>query len=296
MTACAAEHSFYEALLERGAALVAVGDAASTKLLSPSVSEALGWGPTGLPSPLVLAHGLVHPEDRERLTEVVQEAATSGLPVAMQVRLRHADGHFVILDCVVQDLREDERVRAFLVQGWDVTARQAALEQAALYDSLTGLPNRVLFGDRLARALRAQQRHSGRVGVVYVDLDDFKGINDRFGHPVGDAVLQEVGVRLKEAVRPGDTAARLSGDEFDVLCAELADVDAVAEVARRIVQALEPAFGVQGLTLQVRASTGVAVALDPLVPPARLIAQADADMYEDKRRKVPAQGQGPSIS
>ena len=291
MSACAAEHSLYEALLQRGATLIGVGDAGSTKLLSPSVSEALGWGPSGIPSPLVLAHGLVHPEDRDRLAEVVQEAASSGLPAAMQVRLRHADGTFVTLDCVVQDLREDERVGAFLVQGWDVTARQAALEQAALYDSLTGLPNRVLFGDRLARALRAQQRHSGRVGVVYVDLDDFKGINDRFGHPVGDAVLQEVGVRLKDAVRPGDTAARLSGDEFAVLCEELSDVDAVAEVARRIVQALDPAFAVHGLTLQVRASTGVAVALDPLVPPARLIAQADADMYEDKRRKVPTQGQ-----
>jgi len=296
VTACAAQHSLFEALLQRGTALVVVGDAGSTKLLSPSVSDALGWGPSGLPSPLVLAHGLVHPDDRDRLTEVVQEAADTGLPVGAQVRLRHADGTFVTLDCMVQDLRDDERVGAFLVQGWDVTARQAALEQAALYDSLTGLPNRVLFGDRLARALRAQQRHSGRVGVVYVDLDDFKSINDRFGHPVGDAVLQEVGVRLKEAVRPSDTAARLSGDEFAVLCEELADVDAVAEVARRIVQALEPAFAVSGLTLQVRASTGVSVALDPLVPPARLIAQADADMYQDKRRKVPAQGHEPTIS
>lgn len=291
MTACAPEHSLYEAVLQRGATLIGVGDAGSTKLLSPSVSDALGWGPSGLPSPLVLAHGLVHPEDRDRLSEAIQAAAGSGTPVAVQVRLRHADGTFATLDCVVQDLRDDERVGAFLVQGWDVTARQAALEQAALYDNLTGLPNRVLFGDRLARALRAQQRHSGRVGVVYVDLDDFKSINDRFGHPVGDGVLQEVGVRLKEAVRPGDTAARLSGDEFAVLCEELADVDAVAEVARRIVAALEPAFNVHGRTLQVRASTGVAVALDPLVPPARLIAQADADMYEDKRRKVPAQGQ-----
>ena len=290
MQTCAAEHSLFEAVLQRSAALVGVGDDRHTRLLSPSVGAALGWDPSGLPSPASLAHGLVHPDDRERLDAVLAEAAATGLPVSAQVRLRHDDGSFVTLDCTVQDLRQDERVGGFLVQGWDVSARQAALEQAALYDSLTGLPNRVLFGERLARALRAQQRHSGRVGVIYVDLDDFKIINDRYGHPVGDAVLQEVGVRLKEAVRPGDTAARLSGDEFAVLCEELADVDAVAEVSRRITGALKPEFTVLGVTLQVGASTGVAVALDPLIPPARLIAQADSDMYEDKRRKAAAGG------
>ena len=285
-----ADTALYQAVLEKGAALVGIGDGTRTRLLSPSVSAALGWGPSGLPSPVTLAQGLVHPDDRERLTDVLAQTARSGEPAGIQVRLRHDGGGFVTLDCVVQDLRDDERVGAFLVQAWDVTAREAAFEQAALYDQLTGMPNRVLFGDRLARALRAQQRHSSRVGVIYVDLDDFKAINDVHGHPVGDAVLQEVGRRLTHAVRPGDTAARLSGDEFAVLCEELADVKSGYDVSLRIQRALEPPIDVDGSTLRVGASMGVALALDPLITPDRLLSLADSNMYEDKRRKAHSEG------
>jgi diguanylate cyclase (GGDEF)-like protein len=272
--------------------LIGVGDGRQTRLLSPSVPSALGWGPSGLPSPTSLAHGLVHVDDRESLAAALDQAAGSGLPVTVQVRLRHDDGGFLTMDCSVQDLRSDERVGAFLVQAWDVTAREAAYERAALYDPLTGLPNRVLFADRLARALRAQQRHSSRVGVIYLDLDGFKGINDDLGHPAGDTVLREVGTRLTQAVRPGDTAARLSGDEFAVLCEELADVNAAYEVSRRIAKALEPPVAVDGTTVTVGASMGVALAHDPLISPDRLLAQADSEMYIKKRRKVRSAGRG----
>jgi diguanylate cyclase (GGDEF)-like protein/PAS domain S-box-containing protein len=292
MTTDTADEALLRAVVERGGALVGVGDASHTRLLSPSVLSSLGWGPSGLPSPLVLAHGLVHPDDRERLSRVVEETTASGEPVATHVRLRHADGSFVTLDCLVQDLRADERVRGFMVQAWDVTAREAAFERAALYDALTGLPNRVLLRDRLAQALRAQQRHATRVGVIYLDLDDFKAVNDQHGHAVGDAVLRETGERLTRAVRPGDTAARLSGDEFAVLCEQLADLDAGYEVSRRLARALEPPIVVDGVSVTVSASMGVALALDPLVTPERLITLADTDMYVVKRRRGPlASGQ-----
>jgi diguanylate cyclase (GGDEF)-like protein len=287
MTLCAGDLSFYQALVEHGRALVGVGSRTEIRFLSPSVASTLGWGPAGFPSPFALADGIVHLEDRDRLAASMSQAASTKRPAEVQIRVRHADERFVTLDCVVQDLREDERVRAFLVEAWDVSAREEAYQRAALYDALTGLPNRVLFTDRLAHALHAQQRHSGRVGVMYLDLDDFKAVNDEYGHAVGDAVLQEVGRRLLSAVRPGDTAARLSGDEFAVLCEHLADIKAGYDVARRVEQALDTPIRVHGVTLRIGASIGVGLALDPLVPPEQLIASADSDMYKVKRRKTP---------
>lgn len=276
--------ALYEAMAEYSAALVAVGGATEVRFLSPSVGSALGWGPSGLPAPGVLAFGLVHAEDRGRLADVLRESTNSSGPVATHVRLAHTDGTYRTFDCVVRDLRDDERVGGFLVQGWDVSDREFAYQQAALYDVLTGLPNRVLFMDRLSRALRAQQRHSKRTGVIYLDLDGFKQINDRHGHEAGDVVLQEIARRLADAVRPGDTAARLSGDEFVVLCEQLSDAKTGYEVAGRVARALEPPVEVNGTTVNVTGSTGVAVAFDPLVSPQRLLALADSDMYEAKRR------------
>lgn len=276
--------ALYEAMTEHSAALVAVGGATEVRFLSPSVGSALGWGPSGLPAPGVLAFGLVHAEDRGRLADVLRESTNSSGPVATHVRLAHTDGTYRTFDCVVRDLRDDERVGGFLVQAWDVSDREFAYQQAALYDVLTGLPNRVLFMDRLSRALRAQQLHSERTGVIYLDLDGFKQINDRHGHEAGDLVLQEIARRLADAVRPGDTAARLSGDEFVVLCEELADARTGYEVARRITGALEPPIEVNGTTVSVSGSAGIALAVDPLVSPQRLLAIADSDMYESKRR------------
>lgn len=287
MTLCAADPTLYQAVVERGGVLIGVGTSTEIRLLSPSVADSLGWRASGLPSPIVLADGIVHPEDREQLAATFRQAALTGGPAGAQIRLRHSEDRFVTFDCVVQDLRADERVHAFLVQAWDVWAREDAYQRAALYDALTGLPNRVLFADRLGHALRAQ-RHSGRVGVLYLDLDEFKAVNDEHGHVVGDEILREVGQRLTGAVRPDDTAARLSGDEFAVLCEDLADIKAGYDVARRVEQALAPPMHVHGITLAIAASIGVGMALDPLVTPDRLMATADADMYKVKRQKTPS--------
>jgi diguanylate cyclase (GGDEF)-like protein/PAS domain S-box-containing protein len=276
--------ALYEALAEFSAALVGVGDATQIRFLSPSLGSALGWGPSGMPAPGALAFGLVHMEDRDRLTEVLRESMNGSGSVSTQVRLAHADGTYKTFDCVVRDLRDDERVGGFLVQGWDVNDREFAYQQAALYDVLTGLPNRVLFMDRLTRALRAQQRHTGHTGVIYLDLDGFKHVNDQHGHEAGDVVLQEIARRLADSVRPGDTAARLSGDEFVVLCEQLADAKTGYQVASRITQALAPPMEVNGTTVSVGCSAGLALARDPLVSPQRLLALADSDMYESKRR------------
>src|SRR5205823_10905589 len=113
---------------------------------------------------------------------------------------------------------------------------ELALAHRALHDPLTGLPNRALFGDRLALALRRRvRRGTGTVAVFFLDVDRFKLVNDSLGHDVGDALLLEVAARLEAAVRPADTVARLAGDEFTVLCEDVAgELEAVA-IAQRIV-------------------------------------------------------------
>ena len=280
---CPPEHHLYGAVLERIAALVAVGDDLAIRYLSGSVRDKLGWGPYG-PPPRVLATGLVHADDREAVDRAFAQAATTHAPVTAQVRVQHADGSYVTLECVAKDCRDDERINGFLLEAWDVTARDAAYRQAALYDVLTGLPNRLLFDDRLRRALGAQQRRTTRVGVVFVDLDDFKRINDVHGHAAGDAALREVARRLTRTLRPGDTAARYGGDEFIVLCEELDDTGSADAVAKRIHDAFAEPIHFREDTIHVRASIGVALAYDPLIPPDRLVSQADESMYEAKRR------------
>ena len=156
------------------------------------------------------------------------------------------------------------------------------LGHQALHDSMTGLPNRVLFQDRLALALARLGRHPSTIAVLFVDIDHFKVINDSLGHGQGDLVLIEIAARLQSAVRPGDTVARFGGDEFVVLCEGLAsEVDAVG-IAGRIRAAASGPIEVQGRSHHLTVSAGIATTEANDVTPADLIRDADAAMYEAK--------------
>ena len=158
---------------------------------------------------------------------------------------------------------------------------QRALEHQALHDALTGLPNRALFVDRLEHALAVAERHGTPVAVLFLDLDQFKMVNDASGHQVGDQLLVLVAERLCSAVRPGDTVARFGGDEFVLLC-EQADAATAGGVADRVLESLGEPFDLLGNRVYATASLGVAVS-----PPAdamTLLRQADAAMYEAKSR------------
>ncbi len=153
----------------------------------------------------------------------------------------------------------------------------------ALHDPLTGLPNRTLFVDRTQHALVRAHRSQVATCVVFVDLDDFKSVNDTHGHAVGDAVLVEFGRRLDAVVREGDTAARLGGDEFTVLC-EDTDADQAEEVAARVRQVAAQPFAHDGVCVQLSATTGVGVAAAQLAMDCDgLLRAADAAMYSSKR-------------
>jgi len=158
------------------------------------------------------------------------------------------------------------------------------LARQAHYDSLTGLPNRVLLADRLEQALHHAGRHSELVGFFYIDLDRFKVINDSLGHAVGDTLLRQLTLRLKSCVRDCDTLARLGGDEFALVACGLKNTEEASLVSSRILTSLETPFDLGGHPVRVTASIGVTIYPNDGADMSSLQQNADAAMYESKRR------------
>lgn len=154
----------------------------------------------------------------------------------------------------------------------------------SLHDPLTGLPNRTLFVERLDHAMLRARRSEKLVAVFFADLDQFKAVNDAFGHHVGDELLVAVAERLDGVMRPGDTLARLSGDEFVILCEDLDDASSVEPLAARIESALSQPFALSESEIAVTASVGIAFAGLGGDLPERVLEEADAAMYQVKRR------------
>jgi diguanylate cyclase (GGDEF)-like protein len=171
-----------------------------------------------------------------------------------------------------------------LVRRHDMEKRQAELEHLAGHDALTGLGNRRVFTDHLAQAFAGAVQTRSHLALLFVDLDGFKAVNDRFGHDTGDALLKEVAARLTQCVREGDTVCRLGGDEFTVVM-EKADASQAAVLAQRIVEALGVTFMVGGQELAVRASIGISLFPDDAADVQTLVRSADRAMY---RAKMPA--------
>jgi diguanylate cyclase (GGDEF)-like protein len=161
---------------------------------------------------------------------------------------------------------------------------QDGLAHRVLHDPLTDLPNRALFFDRLALALARLRRQQTSIAVLFIDLDNFKVVNDSLGHGAGDELLVELGQRLCHAIRPSDTIARFGGDEFVVLCEDITQARDAVFVGQRIVEATAAPFRLQGRDMYVTASVGVALAIDCDATPETLLRDADAAMYRAKER------------
>ncbi|HEX2025360.1 MAG TPA: EAL domain-containing protein [Actinomycetota bacterium] len=165
----------------------------------------------------------------------------------------------------------------------ELTALKEELRHRAFHDSLTGLPNRMLFTERVAHALTHRERHDAPMAVLFVDLDDFKTINDSLGHTAGDQVLSVVAERLRGCLRPSDTVARLGGDEFGILLDDMADTGDALLAAERILAALSQPAYMEGREVSIRASLGIT--LDAHGQTAEtLLRNADLAMYMAKRR------------
>lgn len=181
--------------------------------------------------------------------------------------------------------KEDGEPQLVLTQMQDITARKDAIDQLTLLavtDSLTGLSNRVVLMDRLAHALGAARRGRSETGVVFVDLDGFKAVNDTLGHDVGDQLLRQVADRLSAAIRTGDTAARIGGDEFVVLCERIDDLAQVREIADRISEQLKGRFVIGEHEIRISASVGVSLGRG--MSAREVLSRADEAMYRAKHR------------
>jgi diguanylate cyclase (GGDEF)-like protein/PAS domain S-box-containing protein len=201
--------------------------------------------------------------------------------------LRFVDGRQHLLEITrVRLLDHDGSIRGIVALAVDATERvehQRQLEHIAHYDTLTGVPNRVLLVDRLAQALARAKRDRRLMAVCYVDLDGFKQINDSFGHDAGDRVLVEVTRRIKEAVREDDTVARLGGDEFVVLLVGLEQAEECAGTLHRLLERISQPIPVHGEVLSVSASIGVALYPEDEEDADTLLRHADQAMYVAKQ-------------
>lgn len=179
-----------------------------------------------------------------------------------------------------------EGEKYFVVTLRDATKQkrqEAALAWRAAHDPLTDLPNRRLIEERLARALGRAHRSHQHVALVLVDLDNFKLVNDSFGHAMGDELMKVIGERLLSAVRPGDTVGRFGGDEFLIICEQLASPDDIAPIASRVMEVVKRPCELQGQRLYVTASVGVTTS-DGERDPSDMLREADAAMYAAKER------------
>src|SRR3954469_7004833 len=188
-------------------------------------------------------------------------------------------------DVLVRRSGEPGALRRAIAMSVERKGLEARLAHQALHDDLTGLPNRALFLDRLGQALPRLGRHATSLAVLFLDLDKFKAVNDVLGHAAGDELLRAVAARLEGILRAGDTAARLSGDEFAVLCEDVAGERHAIGVAERVAEALRDPFRLGGGDeVNVGTSVGIALATEPTEDADILLREADAAMYRAKER------------
>jgi diguanylate cyclase (GGDEF)-like protein/PAS domain S-box-containing protein len=266
-----------------------VGEDAAIRYVSPSVQRMFGYLPGALSDGRLT--DIAHPDDQQRLLAFIAATAARplGNPQKAEFRVRHAERGWRDVEALATNLLADKAVDGIVLNVRDVTERkafEAELEHQAFHDTLTGLPNRALFHDRLEHALAGARRDNMPVAVLFLDIDALKDINDTLGHAAGDKLLQDVGRRLDECMRGVDTAARMGGDEFAVLINGSESEMHSIEIAARVTNALGLAVTLEGKQVTVATSIGIAFSNregSASQDAEGLLSDADAAMYMAKQ-------------
>jgi diguanylate cyclase (GGDEF)-like protein/PAS domain S-box-containing protein len=283
----------YQALVEHVPAAVYIDmadpdvtDGGRLAYMSPQIEDILGYPPEAFVDDPELWPALIHEEDRDAALAAYLDHWGSGRTLRLEYRMTARDGSVVWISDEAYAIADEATGEHRQSQGIvvDTTERkrlEAQLIHDALHDPLTGLANRVLFREHLERALARRTRGRSRTAILFLDLDDFKVVNDSLGHRAGDRLLSEVAGRLSQAIRSGDVAARQGGDEFTILLDRVKDAPGAIDVAERLALELRRPIDVEGRGLVIGASIGIAVS-DGSTGADDLLAHADAAMYEAK--------------
>jgi diguanylate cyclase (GGDEF)-like protein/PAS domain S-box-containing protein len=280
-------------------------DEESAMYMSPQIVDLVGYTSEEWVSDPSFFGRVLHPDDRERVLADFAAMHETGQPLECEYRLLARNGSVVwIHDAAVVvrdeagapryaqgymiDITERKRNEEALSRSQDrLRAQMRETKHQALHDALTHLPNRTLFQDRAAQALRLAKRSGSSFAVMLIDLDRFKEVNDTLGHASGDLLLCEVAGRLRRALRDSDTIARLGGDEFGLVAPQLSDDLSARLLADKLREEISQPVLVGGLTIEVEASVGIAIYPDHGEDVETLIRHADVSMYVSKDTHTP---------
>jgi diguanylate cyclase (GGDEF)-like protein/PAS domain S-box-containing protein len=274
----------FRALTEQSTDIIVIADpSGQIKYASPSVQTVLAVHGDSLVGTNMIDR--IHPDDFAKAMGTGVRAIAHSQNSIVEFRLRHADGRWLYFESVVRNLIDHKNIGGIVYNARDVTERKHAQEELlfnATHDALTGLPNRTLFLGRLESVVDRMKRHSQQAAaVLFIDIDDFKVVNDCYGHATGDALIKEVSNRLRACLRSEGTIARMGGDEFTVLVEDVTDPSDAIRVAQRIQSSFTQPFLLDGLEVFKSASIGIALT-SPETSAETVLQNADIAMYRAK--------------
>ena len=274
----------FRALTEQSTDIILIADpSGQVKYASPSVHIVLAVHEDSLVGTNMI--DLVHQDDFAKTMITWPLSVAHGQNRIVEFRLRHADGRWLYFECVVRKLIQHKNIGGIVYNARNITERKYAQEELlfnATHDALTGLPNRALFLGRLQSVVDRMKRHPHEAAaVLFIDIDDFKVVNDCYGHATGDALIKEVSNRLRACMRSDGTIARIGGDEFTVLVEDVTDPRDAVRVAERIQSSFERPFLLEGLEVFKSMSLGIALT-SPETSAEAVLQNADIAMYRAK--------------
>jgi diguanylate cyclase (GGDEF)-like protein/PAS domain S-box-containing protein len=254
-------------------------------LASPSCSHFIGMKPDALAARPYF-FGLLE-DDLPLMQKAWSTMLQFSQPCTIEYRYKLADGEALWVECKMNPVIKDKELQFAVLAARDISERKRLEEELinmAYYDSLTGLPNRRLFQDRFTQALLSAKRYGHNLAVMYLDLDDFKSVNDTYGHGVGDQLLKIASARLVNCIRDPDTICRVGGDEFLVLLQQFEASDDLEKIASRMIESLNQLISIQDHDITITCSIGAAIMSNDIDNGDALIQLADMAMYTSKNK------------